>query len=71
MNFVFVPKGIESKERIDELYKTCIKRFYTGKNWMKKFVPLMFKSPDSTKRMIKNLPAFLKMKNDFEPMDKH
>jgi len=71
MNFVFVPKGIESKERLDELYNICIKQFYTGKNWMKKFVPLMFKSPDSMKRIIIKLPAFLKMKNDFELINKH
>lgn len=71
LNFVFVPKGIESKERLDELYNAFIKRFYTGKNWTRKFVPLMFRSPNSTFRMIRNLPAFLKMKKDFEPMDRH
>ncbi len=67
LNFVFVPKGIESKERLEELYKQFIKKFYTSKNWMRKFGPLMFKSPHSTFRMIKNLPAFLKIKKDFEP----
>jgi radical SAM superfamily enzyme YgiQ (UPF0313 family) len=66
LNFVFVPKGIESKDRLDDLYKQFIKRFYTGKNWIRKFWPLMFKSPDSTYRMIRNLPTFLKIKNDFE-----
>lgn len=71
MNFVFVPKGIESKERLEELYKQFIKKFYTSKNWMLKFGPLMFKSPHSTFRMIKNLPAFLKIKKDFEPKGKH
>ncbi len=67
LNFVFVPKGIESKERLDELYKQFIKRFYTGKNWIRKFGPLMFKSPHSTYRMFRNLPTFLKIKHDFEP----
>lgn len=67
LNFVFVPKGIESKERLDDLYKQFIKQFYTGRNWTRKIVPLMFKSPDSAKRLFKNLPAFLKMKRDFEP----
>jgi radical SAM superfamily enzyme YgiQ (UPF0313 family) len=67
LNFVFVPKGIESKERLDELYKQFIKRFYTGKNWTRKFGPLMFKSPHSTYRIIRNLPTFLKIKHDFEP----
>jgi anaerobic magnesium-protoporphyrin IX monomethyl ester cyclase len=69
LNFVFVPKGIESKERLDELYKRFIKRFYTGKNWTRKFGPLMFKSPHSTYRIIRNLPTFLKIKHDFEPRE--
>lgn len=67
LNFVFVPKGIESKERLDQLYKQFIKQFYTGKNWIRKFGPLMFKSPNSTYRIVRNLPTFLKIKSDFEP----
>lgn len=67
LNFVFVPKGIESKERLDQLYKHFIKQFYTGKNWIRKFGPLMFKSPDSTYRIFRNLPTFLRIKSDFEP----
>lgn len=70
LNFVFVPKGIESKERLEELYKQFIKGFYTSTNWIKKFWPLMIKSPDSTFRMLKNLPAFLKIRNDFKPESK-
>jgi radical SAM superfamily enzyme YgiQ (UPF0313 family) len=67
LNFVFVPRGIESKERLDELYNRFIKHFYTGKNWTRKFGPLMFKSPHSTYRIFRNLPTFLKIKRDFEP----
>lgn len=66
MNFVFVPKGIGSKEKMEKLHRQAIKRFYTGKNWMKKFWPLMFRCPDSTFRLIKNLPTFLRIKNQFE-----
>ena len=67
LNFVFVPRGIGSKERLDQLYNQFIKSFYTGKNWTRKFGPLMFKSPHSTYRIIRNLPTFLKIKRDFEP----
>jgi radical SAM superfamily enzyme YgiQ (UPF0313 family) len=70
LNFVFVPKGISSKERLDELYNQSVKRFYTSRNWVRKFVPLMFKSPDSAVRMMKNLPTYLKIKDDFEPAGK-
>ncbi len=71
LNFVFVPKGIESKERLEELYKQFIKGFYTSTNWIRKFWPLMIKSPDSTFRIIKNLPSFLKIKDDFKPRANH
>jgi anaerobic magnesium-protoporphyrin IX monomethyl ester cyclase len=67
LNFVFVPRGIETKERLDELYKQFIKRFYTGKNWTRKFGPLMFKSPHSTYRIFRHLPTFLKIQRDFKP----
>jgi radical SAM superfamily enzyme YgiQ (UPF0313 family) len=67
LNFVFVPKGIQSKERLNELYGQFIRQFYTGKNWVRKFGPLLFKSPHSAYRMIRNLPTFLRIKNDFEP----
>lgn len=67
LNFVFVPKGIESRERLDQLYKQFIKQFYTGRNWTLKFIPLLFKSPDSARRLFKNLPTFLKIRKEFEP----
>lgn len=70
LNFVFVPRDIESKERLEELYSQFIKRFYTGKNWVRKFGPLMFKSPHSTYRIIKDLPAFLKIRKDFDAKNK-
>ncbi len=70
LNFVFVPKGIQSKERLDELYKRFIKQFYTGKNWTRKFIPLLFKSPDSAKRLVRNLPTFLRIRSEFEPKGK-
>lgn len=67
LNFVFIPKGIESKERLDDLYKQYLKQFYTGKNWTRKFIPLLFKSPDSAKRLFKNMSTFLKIRKEFEP----
>ncbi len=67
LNFVFVPKDIESKERLDELYKQFLKQFYMGTNWIKKFWPLIFKSPDSARRMASHLFTFLKIVRDFSP----
>jgi radical SAM superfamily enzyme YgiQ (UPF0313 family) len=66
LNFVFVPKGIESKERLEVLYRKFIRQFYTGRNWNRKLVPLMFKSPDSMLRLLKNLPTYLKIRKEFD-----
>ncbi len=67
LNFVFVPKGIKSKARLENLYKKFIKQFYSSRNWISKFLPLIFKSPHSIYRIVRNLPIFLKIKSDFEP----
>jgi len=67
LNFVFVPKGVQSKERLNNLYNQLIKNFYTSRNWISKFGWLCFKSPHSTYRLIKNFNHFLKIKNDFQP----
>jgi radical SAM superfamily enzyme YgiQ (UPF0313 family) len=65
MNFVFVPRGIGSRQRLDELYNGFIRGFYTGRNWVWKFPLLMIKSPDSVIRLVRNLPAFLRIRRDF------
>jgi anaerobic magnesium-protoporphyrin IX monomethyl ester cyclase len=67
VNSVFVPKGIESKQRLDDHYMQFLKRFYSGKNWARKFGPLLLKCPSSGYRLLRNLPTFIRMKNDFVP----
>jgi len=37
LNFVFVPKGIDSKETLDQLYNRHVKKFYSDVGWRKKF----------------------------------
>jgi anaerobic magnesium-protoporphyrin IX monomethyl ester cyclase len=69
LNFVFIPQGIKSKERLNNLYNQCIRKFYTGRNWVSKFGLLCIKSPHSVGRIIKNLSIFLKIKNDFNSGD--
>lgn len=65
MNFVFIPHGIASRERLEEIYREFIRNFYTGSNWVRKFPGLMWHSPDSVKRLLRNLPAFLKIRKEF------
>jgi hypothetical protein len=67
LNFVFVPKGIESRERLDQLYNEHVKRFYTDPNWLKKLMKRLLQHRITLLRMLIHLPAFLAAGRHFEP----
>ncbi|MCP4603096.1 MAG: radical SAM protein [Proteobacteria bacterium] len=67
LNFVFVPKGIASLERLDQLYNNHVKRFYTDAKWRKKFKSRMWQHRATLWHMLVNLPTFLAAKRHFEP----
>lgn len=67
LNFVFVPKAIESKERLDQLYNTHVKRFYTDPAWRQKSRKRVWQHRRSFWRLISHLPTFLGAKRRFEP----
>ena len=67
LNFVFVPKGIASKERLDQLYNEHVKRFYSDAAWRKKFRKRIWQHRRSLIYLLRHLPAFWSAKNQFEP----
>ncbi|MCJ7772368.1 MAG: B12-binding domain-containing radical SAM protein [Desulfobacterales bacterium] len=67
LNFVFVPNGIESKQRLDQLYNEHIKRFYSDKKWQKKFKQRIWEHRNSLLYMLAHFPSFLSAKRTFEP----
>ena len=67
LNFVFIPKGIESKEQLDELYNRHVKRFYSDRLWRKKFRKQFWQHKWSIWYFLKHLPTFLAAKRNFEP----
>ncbi len=67
LNFVFVPKSIGSKERLDHLYNEHVKRFYTSRDWLRRFRKRIWQHRHSLWHMLKNLPDFLAAKNQFDP----
>ncbi len=67
LNFVFVPKSISSKERLNRLYNEHVKRFYTSRGWLLKFRKRLWQHRHSLWHIIKNLPDFLAAKSQFEP----
>jgi len=67
LNFVFVPKGIKSKERLDQLYNEHVKRFYSDAVWRKKFRQRLWQHRKSLMYLLRHLPSFWAAKNQFEP----
>jgi radical SAM superfamily enzyme YgiQ (UPF0313 family) len=67
LNFVFIPKGISSKERLDQLYNEHVKRFYSDAAWRKKFRKRLWQHRKSMMYLLRHLPSFWSAKNQFEP----
>ena len=67
LNFVFVPKDIASKERLDELYNRHVKRFYTDRQWRRKISSHLWEHRWSLLRLMMHLPTFLAAKRHFQP----
>jgi len=67
LNFVFVPKEIASRERLDQLFNEHVKRFYTSPDWRKRFRSRLWEHRHSLWHMVKHIPAFLSARSQFEP----
>ena len=67
LNFVFVPKAIASRERLDQLFNEHVKRFYTDPAWRRRFRGRLWEHRHSLWHMVKHLPAFLSARSQFEP----
>jgi radical SAM superfamily enzyme YgiQ (UPF0313 family) len=67
LNFVFVPKAIESKGALDQRYNTHVKRFYSDPQWRKKIQRRTWEHRHSLWRLLRDLPHFLSAMRTFEP----
>ena len=67
LNFVFVPRGVESKEKLDHLYNEHVKRFYSDPAWRKRFRNRIWQHRKSLFYLLRHLPSFWSAKNQFEP----
>jgi len=67
LNFVFVPSGIESRERLDQLYNEHVKRFYTDPGWRRRFRGRIWEHRRSIGYFLSHLPTFLGAMRSFEP----
>jgi magnesium-protoporphyrin IX monomethyl ester (oxidative) cyclase len=69
LNFVYVPKDIDSLATLDRLYNRHVKRFYTDPLWRRKFRRRWWQHRWSIWHMVKHIPTFLAAKRSFEPED--
>jgi magnesium-protoporphyrin IX monomethyl ester (oxidative) cyclase len=67
LNFVFIPKGIGSKDELDQLYNRHVKRFYTNRGWRRRFRKRIWEHRRSIIYFLRHLPTFLAAKRNFEP----
>jgi magnesium-protoporphyrin IX monomethyl ester (oxidative) cyclase len=67
LNFVFVPRGIGSREALDELYNRHVKRFYSDPAWRRKFRRRLWEHRWSLWHVMVHLPGFIAAKRQFEP----
>jgi len=67
LNFVFVPHGVSSSKRLDQLYNEHVKRFYSDSKWRKKFKQRLWEHRNSLLYMLFHLPSLLSAKKTFEP----
>ena len=67
LNFVFLPKGIASWQRLDELYNRHVERFYSDPGWRRRLISRWWQHRHSFWRLLRHLPAFLAAMKSFEP----
>lgn len=67
LNFVFVPKGIASRERLDELFNRHVERFYSDPRWRRAFMKRLWQHRRSLWYLFRHLPSFLGARRDFKP----
>lgn len=67
LNFVFLPAGISSRERLDELYNRHVKRFYTDRRWRRKAARRLWEHRWSLWRLLTDWPSFRAIRRHFEP----
>lgn len=67
LNFVFVPNEIGSKQILDQLYNTHVKRFYSDPQWRRRFRSRLWQHRRSLWHLLRHLPDFLSAMRTFEP----
>ncbi len=65
LNFVFVAHGF-TKERLEARHREFYRRYYQRHKVMWNYVTMLWKSPDSWRRFLKDLSVFLSFRKQYE-----
>jgi hypothetical protein len=58
-NFTFIPTGF-TKELLEERHLEFYRRYFSRPKVLLNYVTMMWKSPDSWRRFLKDLPTFIR-----------
>ncbi len=67
LSFVFLPRGIEPRERLDRLHNEHVARSCAGPVFRKALVARAFQHRHSLARLARHLPTFLAARRQFVP----
>jgi len=70
LNFVFLPKGFESREEMDALYNWHLMRFYQSKTYRRRFAKRLWEHRWSLIHLLKNLPRVIQANRYFKANQK-
>lgn len=65
LNFVFVPHGL-TRERLEHWYARFFKSYYNRPRTLWRYTAMLWKSPESWRRFLRNLPDFLAVKRQID-----
>lgn len=65
LNFVFVPNGL-TRERLDERYREFYRRYFKRISVLSGYAAMLWHSPDSWIRFLRNLKDFLQVRRAFK-----
>jgi radical SAM superfamily enzyme YgiQ (UPF0313 family) len=69
LNFVFVPDGFGSRAQMDALYNAHVQRFYSDREWRRKFRSRLWQHRRTLAHFVRHLPSFLAAKKHFETVE--
>jgi magnesium-protoporphyrin IX monomethyl ester (oxidative) cyclase len=69
LNFVFVPRAIASRERLEALYAAHVRRYYASRGWRRRFRRHLWQHRYSLLRLLRHLPSFLAARRSFSPAE--